>query len=130
MPDFVLLRKLKFELERLTGNKGDDKMLKDIITTAEAEKSFFPTPSVLADKLLEGIDWDYICNVLEPSAGKGDLLKAIAAKSQANSKYAHELNVDCIEFDPYLRQLLQYEFGGQRLLEIRERLAELEKRRE
>lgn len=42
MPDFVLLRKLKFELERLTGNKGDDKMLKDIITTAEAEKSFFP----------------------------------------------------------------------------------------
>lgn len=130
MPDFVLLRKLKFELERLTGNKGDDKMLKDIITTAEAEKSFFPTPLALADKLLEGIDWDYICNVLEPSAGKGDLLKAIAARSQANIKYAHELNVDCIEFDPYLRQLLQYEFGGQRLLEIRERLAELEKRRE
>ena len=105
-------------------------MLKEIIATAEAEKSFFPTPPALADKLLEGIDWDYTYNVLEPSAGKGNLLKAIAAQSLANSRYAHELNVDCIEIDSYLRQLLQYEFGGQRLLEIRERLAELEKRQE
>ncbi len=105
-------------------------MLREMVATAEAEKSFFPTPPTLADKLLEGIDWDYTCNVLEPSAGKGDLVKAIAVKFQANSRCNREIDIDCIEFDPYLRQVLQYEFCGQRLGEISERLAVLDKKQE
>lgn len=105
-------------------------MLKEMLATAEAEQSFFPTPPALADKLLEGLDWEQIFNVLEPSAGKGDLVKAIAAEFQAGIRYNRVINVDCIEFDPYLRQVLQYEFCGQRLDEIRERLAALDKRQE
>lgn len=47
-----------------------------ITTTREANKGFYPTPPDLAEKLLAGIDWTMIETVLEPSAGKGDLVWA------------------------------------------------------
>lgn len=80
-----------------------------ITTTPEAVKGFYPTPPGLADKLLAGIDWDYIETVLEPSAGKGDLVKAAAQKARIH-RYHKELEVDCVEIDPYLRSILEYEF--------------------
>lgn len=45
-----------------------------MFSTDEARDGFYPTPPQLAEKLLEGIDWDYVENVLEPSAGKGNLV--------------------------------------------------------
>ena len=35
--------------------------------------ALYPTPRALAEKLLDGIDFDAVQTVLEPSAGKGDL---------------------------------------------------------
>ena len=36
---------------------------------------FYPTPVTLLDKVLDGVDYRYIGTVLEPSAGKGDIVK-------------------------------------------------------
>ncbi|MCI9225015.1 MAG: DUF4942 domain-containing protein [Acutalibacter sp.] len=95
-----------------------------ITTTQEAQKGFYPTPPELADKLLAGIDWHYVATVLEPSAGKGDLVKAVAQKAHS-LRYGETLSVDCVEIDPYLRSILEYEFGGRREDEIRERRKQL-----
>lgn len=95
-----------------------------ITTTQEAQKGFYPTPPELADKLLAGIDWHYVATVLEPSAGKGDLVKAVAQKAHS-LRYGETLSVDCVEIDPYLRSILEYEFGGRREEEIWERRKQL-----
>lgn len=95
-----------------------------ITTTQEAQKGFYPTPPELADKLLAGIDWQYVATVLEPSAGKGDLVKAVAQKAHS-LRYGETLSVDCVEIDPYLRSILEYEFGGRRENEIWERRKQL-----
>ncbi len=80
-----------------------------ITTTPEAQKGFYPTPPGLADKLLGGIDWDYIETVLEPSAGKGNLVKSATQKARKR-RYHKGLEVDCVEIDPYLRSILEHEF--------------------
>ena len=36
-------------------------------------KEFYPTPKELLDKITEGINWEQLQSVLEPSAGKGDI---------------------------------------------------------
>lgn len=106
----------------------------EIITTDEAREGFYPTPPNVVENLLDGIDWYRVVNVLEPSAGKGNLVDGIAsAWSEELKHYRHRdsaIEVDCIEIDPYLRSIVQYEYGGQRDEEIRERLRELEKNRE
>ncbi len=81
-----------------------------ITITMEAIKGFYPTPPELADKLLAGIDWDYIETVLEPSAGKGDLVKATAKNAHVSRYNDKRLDVDCVEIDPYLRSILEHEF--------------------
>ena len=104
----------------------------EIITTDEAREGFYPTPPNVVEKLLEGIEWYKIENVLEPSAGKGNLVDGIAAAWNKES-YRHrdsKLPVDCIEIDPYLRSILQYEYGGQHEGEMRKRIRELEDSRE
>ena len=104
----------------------------DIVATADAGEGFYPTPADVADKLLDGIDWTTIASVLEPSAGKGNLVMALARKTSAfkhssrsfGSEY--RLDVDVVEIDPYLRSILRYEFAGDREDELRRRLRELE----
>ena len=95
-----------------------------ITTTQKAQKGFYPTPPELAERLLAGIDWHYVATVLEPSAGKGDLVKAVAQKAHS-LRYGETLSVDCVEIDPYLRSILEYEFGGRREEEIWERRKQL-----
>ncbi len=48
-----------------------------LVTTDEAKNGFYPTPPALAAKMLYGIKWSGINAILEPSAGKGDLILAI-----------------------------------------------------
>ena len=84
-----------------------------ITTTQEAQKGFYPTPSELAERLLAGIDWHYVATVLEPSAGKGDLVKAVAQKAHS-LRYGETLSVDCVEIDPYLRSILEDEIRERR----------------
>ena len=71
--------------------------------------TFYPTPETIANKMLEGIDFTFIQTVLEPSAGKGDLIAAVQAKND-RSKYSynhHSIDIDAVELDPNLRALLK-----------------------
>ena len=70
------------------------------ITITGGKDQFYPTPGKVAEQMLQGIDWNVITNVLEPSAGKGDLVMAARRR-------APHINIDCIEIDPYLRAILQ-----------------------
>ena len=82
-----------------------------------AKETFYPTPEALADKLLEGIDWHFVQSVLEPSAGKGDLAKAVVDKLYSQPYWrgsfkndvevVKSFDIDCIEIDPVLRQTLE-----------------------
>lgn len=75
----------------------------------EQTSEFYPTPPILVDKMLSGIEWGYIHTVLEPSAGKGDILRVLATKEETYN--SNGFDVDCIEIDPNLRQILKYNFG-------------------
>lgn len=100
-----------------------------LTTTEEARSGFYPTPTEVADKLLDCIDWDMTESVLEPSAGKGNLVRAALEKYVANSRYSHsdrKLFIDAVEIDPYLRSILRYEFCGRRMYELCERERQLD----
>ena len=55
----------------------------NLISTPEAQADFYPTPKELGKKMLQGIDLGFISTVLEPSAGKGDLIRCLAEESIA-----------------------------------------------
>ena len=86
-----------------------------------ARKTFYPTPEKLAEKLLQGLRWDRIESVLEPSAGKGDLARYVAGRlyysrnrwpahdSGSWAKAIRDADIDCIEIDPALRNVLEGE---------------------
>lgn len=85
-----------------------------LVTTDEAKNGFYPTPPELAAKMLDGIQWESIDTVLEPSAGKGDLILAIPeamAHYKEFDEYSYyrrkELTVHAIEIDPYLRSTIK-----------------------
>lgn len=84
----------------------------EIITTEEAREGFFPTPQELAAQMLEDVDWRMIHTILEPSAGKGDLVLSIAREYHKYDRYGRrDLDVDAVELDPYLRQICKYNFS-------------------
>ena len=87
------------------------------MTVTQGNDQFYPTPPALAEKMLEGLDMNFVSTVLEPSAGKGDLVTAIARKNQLSYRN-REIDVDCCEIDPYLRQILQYNFSDEKKQEI------------
>ena len=74
---------------------------------------FYPTPKTLIDKMLEGVDLRQVKTILEPSAGKGDILREIAIKGRYHGQQ-YDFDVDCIEIDTNLRQILQYNFGDRK----------------
>lgn len=85
--------------------------------TEAAQKGFYPTPPEVADRLLAGIDWYLVRDVLEPSAGTGNLVSAVMRRYD-NGQRSHKVNIDCIELDPHLRSVLSYEFCGQKKAEL------------
>lgn len=116
--------------------------MNNLVSTAEAQNGFYPTPKSVAYQLFDMIDTQPIREVLEPSAGKGDLLKAFGCYK--NEKYQESLaekginkkdynnascNVDAIEFDPNLRGILNYEFCGQRVQEFNNKMYEISQNR-
>ena len=102
-----------------------------LVASEEARGGFYPTPPALAERLLSGIEWEKVGNVLEPQAGKGNIVRAVMEKFVTLRGYSERrLNVDCVEIDPYLRSILQYEFCGQRINEIYERIRQLDKKKE
>lgn len=93
----------------------------------EQSSEFYPTPKALVQKMLAGVDWKYIHTILEPSAGKGDILREIATKE--NRYDTPYFDIDCIEIDPNLRQILKYNFSEERQDNIRNKDRELEPKR-
>ena len=67
-------------------------------------KEFYPTPENLLHKMTAGIDWRKVKYVLEPSAGKGNIVDHIV--NEAHIHYNDKLDIDCIEADSELRAVL------------------------
>lgn len=102
----------------------------ELASTEEARSGFYPTPPNIAEILLSGIEWEKIETVLEPQAGKGNIVLAVMEKYITLHGYGSQnLNIDCVELDPYLRSILQYEFSGQKMGELRDRIRQLEEKK-
>ena len=72
---------------------------------------FYPTPVRLLHKMLSGIKLEHINTILEPSAGKGDILDAIMEKLKVQQYGWHggtkNLDIDAVEIDSNLRHILK-----------------------
>jgi predicted RNA methylase len=66
---------------------------------------FYPTPSNLIDKMLEMTDLAKISTVLEPSAGRGDILDRL--KEIEHRSYGPAKTYDAIEIDEELSMVLE-----------------------
>ena len=84
------------------------------MTATLGNDQFYPTPRPVAEAMLADIDYRLIRTVLEPSAGKGDLISALA-REVPRSLRGRQIGVDCCEIDPHLRQILKYEFSREKL---------------
>ena len=93
------------------------------LLNAIKNNEFYPTPASLAQKMIEGIDWKMVKTILEPSAGKGDILKKVAWNTK--DVYNKEFDVDCIESDADLRQLLKYNFSKEYRETLRREIEEI-----
>jgi phospholipid N-methyltransferase len=71
-------------------------------------KNFYPTPKALIEKMLNNINLKDVRSILEPSAGKGDIVDYIKdkLKYEIESRY-YELDLDCIEIDKNLQAILK-----------------------
>lgn len=85
-----------------------------------ANKDFYPTPKDLAGRMIAKVNWKDVSFILEPSAGKGDLIKAVKAfaeqkRYQERSNYATSYDLktqpqecfDVIEKDENLMLMLR-----------------------
>ena len=59
-------------------------MLNNVLNIVENEQSseFYPTPASLVEKMISGIHWESVKTILEPSAGKGDILREVAKNEE------------------------------------------------
>lgn len=103
--------------------------IKDLTTTPDTTE-FYPTPPGLIDKMLQGIDFDLAETFLEPSAGKGDIALAILKKR--NNSYErrrdNDFSIDCIEIDPYLRNILKFNASEESIKSIKDEYRELDRK--
>jgi hypothetical protein len=81
--------------------------------------TFYPTPMDLAHKISNMIDWKRVNSIVDPSAGKGDLLTGVLTSGKYNHynqkdneentmayKMEHQVDAYAIEIDPALRGIL------------------------
>lgn len=73
-------------------------------------KDFWPTPESVFNEMYSIVDWDSVTAVLEPSAGKGNLIHFLKNKWSAEKNrrlaYNHP-RLEAIEINPELRKTLQ-----------------------
>ena len=82
---------------------------------------FYPTPDALAGKMVRKVDWKKVESVLEPSAGKGDVLKAVAKQVRKRRREHAVTDIDAIEIDPNLRAILKHNFSREAREDIQNR---------
>lgn len=88
-------------------------------------EEFYPTPPGIIWKMISGYD---LCKraILEPNAGKGDILDYIKKQSrysEHSSSYGSDLNLSCIEINPELQHILRgkgYELIAEDFLEYQD----------
>lgn len=83
---------------------------------------FYPTPKGLAKKMCEYLD-ENDKDILEPTAGKGDLVEAIISKFE-ESRYCYsrdENTIDMCEADDELRDVLSSRYSEEAKEKLRER---------
>ena len=68
---------------------------------------FYPTPKTLLEKILDSLDLKMVSNILEPSAGKGDIVSFIQEKAGNYPHYNERISIDCIEKDHTLQSTLR-----------------------
>lgn len=104
------------------------KTLLNIVENKETSE-FYPTPKSIIDKMLAGVEWGRMKSILEPSAGKGDILRELAIKEFSGHYYRnYNFDVDCIEIDPNLRQILKYNFSDERKKELNEKQSKIRRK--
>lgn len=75
----------------------------------EYANEFYPTPPKIIEKMLTGIKFNKIDTILEPSAGRGNIVSAIIAKYEVQ-RYCYsnrEIDIEVVEIDPSLRHILK-----------------------
>lgn len=72
---------------------------------------FYPTPREVIARMIDGLDFNKIKSVLEPSAGKGDIAKTIIEKYQSSlyRSNRNKMDMDVIEINEHLRHILKGE---------------------
>lgn len=73
-------------------------------------KNFYPTPDKLICKLIDGVKFDEISSILEPSAGQGHIVDYINERYELSQPYyrkGEKLDIDCIEINENLRHILK-----------------------
>jgi len=72
---------------------------------------FYPTPKKIIDKMLEGIDFKLVSSVLEPSAGKGDIVESVIKKLEQCHSYSYnqsaKWDIDTVEINENLQHILR-----------------------
>lgn len=70
---------------------------------------FYPTPKNLVDRMLSGLDFKMIKTILEPSAGKGNIVDELKQKEKlySNTYNKFTFDIDCIEIDQNLQYILK-----------------------
>ena len=105
--------------------------MNNVVNYAAEDVGFYPTPPALAEKMLDLIDWDKTFTILEPSAGKGNIVDVILQKAHLRTYRRYSSNksgvtVDCIEIDPDLRGILEYKYGGSQMRDLRDQIHSLD----
>lgn len=67
---------------------------------------FYPTPKTLIDKMLDGIDFNAVKTVLEPSAGNGAIVEGLLERSKQSYR-GEEIDIDVVEIEPDLQKILK-----------------------
>lgn len=65
--------------------------MKGLIYMFKENKDLYPTPQNIIDKMLCDLDFSIIKSVLEPSAGKGNIVDALKQKEGNTSRYYTKL---------------------------------------
>lgn len=69
-------------------------------------EEFYPTPKSLLDKITMEINWKSIQTILEPSAGKGNIVE-YCKEQYKRCVWNNDIDIDCIEIDSDLQRVLK-----------------------
>lgn len=97
--------------EKVKTLSGELSAIMALIKNEESVSGFYPTPDDIVHEMVAGLDWKKIEYVLEPSAGKGDLVNGLKKwRETVDYNYRHrKLSIDCIEINPMHQSILKGE---------------------